>query len=500
MEENLSMIIIVSSLILAFASAKFLFSKKSSLSTTTEWPAGPRKLPIIGNLHQLGGDAPFHVVLANLAKVYGGVFTIWVGSWRPMIIISELDKAWEVLVNKSSDYSARDMPNITKVISANWQNIVHSDSGPFWHNIRKGLQNVALSPLNVSSQSHLQERDMRNLIKSMQQSASQKNGILKPLDYVKEEAVRLVSRLIFGQDFVDENFVVGMRRALEELERISGYASLYSSLADAFRFCEHLPGHKKSVREVNAMKERSENLIRPHIVSNPPPNTYLHFLISQDFSEDVIISAILEVFSLSVDSIAGTTVWALTFLVREQKIQEKLYCEIKKATGGRRPVKVEDVNKLPYLQALMKETMRMKPIAPLAIPHKASKETSLMGKNIDKGTVVMVNLYAIQHNPNVFPEPYKFIPERFLKDANSDGGFGDIKKMESSLIAFGAGMRICAGMDLGKLQLAFGLASLVNEFKWDCAVDGKLPDLTEDHAFILLMKNPLEARITPRIH
>ncbi|KAI3915737.1 hypothetical protein MKW92_045004 [Papaver armeniacum] len=142
----------------------------------------------------------------------------------------------------------------------------------------------------------------------------------------------------------------------------------------------------------------------------------------------------------------------------------------------------------------------MKPIAPMAVPHKAAKETSLMGKKIDKGTVVMVNLYAIHHNSNVFPEPYKFMPERFLKDVNSDDSFGNIKKMESSLVAFGAGMRICAGMDLGKLQLAFGLASLVNEFKWDCAVDGKLPDLTEDHTFILLMKNPLEARITPRVH
>ncbi|KAI3924519.1 hypothetical protein MKW92_032091 [Papaver armeniacum] len=486
--------LITCGVVVAFALAKLLFGKKSSLSTM-EWPAGPKTLPILGNLHQLGGEA-FHVCLANLAKVYGGVFTIWVGSWRPFIVISDVDKAWEVLVNKSSDYSARDMPDITKIISANWKNISHGDSGPFWHNLRKGLQGVALTPFNVASQYHLQERDMQNLIKSMKEKASQKNGILKPLDYVKEETVRLLSRLIFGQEFVDEDFVVGMHQALDELVSISGYASL----ADAFKFCENLPSHKKTIRAVHAIKIRFDNLIRPHIVSNPPTNTYLHFLLSQDFSEDVIISAILEVYDLGVDSTASTTVWALTFLVREQKIQEKLYREINNVTGGKRPVKVEDLNKLPYLQAVMKETMRMKPIAPMAIPHKASKDTSLMGKNVNKGTVVMVNLYAIHHNPAVFPEPYKFMPERFLKDANGDGSLGDIKKMESSLLAFSAGMRICAGMELGKLQLAFGLASLVNEFKWDCVAEGKLPDLSEEHCFILLMKNPLEARVTPRIH
>nr|B1NF20.1 RecName: Full=Cheilanthifoline synthase; Short=CHS; AltName: Full=Cytochrome P450 719A14 [Argemone mexicana]ABR14722.1 cheilanthifoline synthase [Argemone mexicana]ANY58136.1 CYP719A14 [synthetic construct] len=488
--------LIISTVIIVLGIAKFLLGKSSSSSLSTmEWPVGPKKLPIIGNLHQLGGDV-FHVVLANLAKVYGSVFTIWVGSWRPMIIVSDIDKAWEVLVNKSSDYSARDMPDITKIISANWKNISCSDSGPFWHNLRKGLQGVALTPLNVASQYHLQERDMKNLINSMYKDASRKNGILKPLDYLKEETVRLLSRLIFGQDFQDEKLVVGMHHALDDLVRISGYASL----ADAFKFCENLPSHKKSIREVHEVKKRVENLIRPHIVSNPPTNTYLYFLKTQDFNEDIIISAILEVYDLGVDSTASTTVWALTFLVREQEIQEKLYREIVNVTGGKRSVKVEDVNKMPYLQAVMKETMRMKPIAPMAIPHKTSKDTSLMGKKINKGSVIMVNLYAIHHNPKVFPEPYKFMPERFLKDVNSDESLGNIKTMESSLLAFSAGMRICAGMELGKLQLAFGLASLVHEFKWSCSVDGKLPDLSEDHCFILLMKNPLEAKITCRIH
>ncbi|KAI3962905.1 hypothetical protein MKW92_041091 [Papaver armeniacum] len=486
--------LITCGVLVAFASAKLLFGKKSSLSTM-EWPAGPKKLPIIGNLHQLGGEA-FHVCMANLAKVHGSVFTIWLGSWRPFIVINDVDKAWEVLVNKSSDYSARDMPDITKIISANWKNISHCDSGPFWHNLRKGLQSVALTPFNVASQYHLQERDMQNLIKSIQEKTSHQNGTLKPLDYVKEETVRLLSRLIFGQDLVDEDFVVGMHQALDEyIETISK-----ASLADVFKFCENLSSHKKTIRAVHAIKKRIDSLIRPHIVSKPPTNTYLHFLLSQDFSEDVIISAIHEVYDLGVDATSLTTVWALTFLVREQKIQEKLYREIQNVTGGERPVKVEDVNKLPYLQAVMKETMRMKPIAPTAIPHKALKDTSLMGKKINKGTVVIVNLYAIHHNPDVFPEPYKFIPERFLKDVNSDGSLGDIKKMESSLLAFSAGMRMCAGMELGKLQSGFGVASFINEFKWDCIVEGKLPDLSEEHSFLLSMKTPLEARVIRRTH
>nr|ANY58140.1 putative CYP719 [synthetic construct] len=490
MEE--SFWIVSATIVVVFVIAT-MFRKSSSISSKTEWPAGPKKLPVIGNLHQLGGDV-LHVVLANLAKVYGTVMTVWVGSWKPMIVISDIDRAWEVLVNKSNDYSGRDLPEITKIISANWKNIMTADAGPYWTSLRKGLTGHTLAPTNVASQSHLQEKDMNNLINRMKNQAASNNGIIKPLDHLKEETVRLLSRLIFGQHFEDEHFVEGIHQALDDLVRISGYASL----ADAFKFCENLPSHKKSISGVHEILSRVRNLVRPYIVPNPPTNTYLHFLQSQKFTEEVIIACILEVYDLGVDSTAATTVWALTFLVREPEVQEKLYREIQTVIGDRGTVKVEDISKMTYLQAVMKETMRMKPIAPMAIPHKAVRETTLMGNKIDKNTVVMVNLYAIHHNPKVFPEPYKFRPERFL--AGGDGKFGNLKAMEQSLLPFSAGMRICAGMELGKLQYGFALASLVNAFNWTCTADGKLPDMSEDHCFILLMKNPLVARIIPRVN
>ncbi|KAI3923906.1 hypothetical protein MKW98_012695 [Papaver atlanticum] len=489
-----SLFIIASTVVIVLAIAKFLALRKS-YPTGTEWPAGPKTLPLIGNLHQLWGDL-FHVVLANLAKVHGGVFTIWLGSWNPVIIVSDVNSAREVLLTRSSDYSARNYPGYLTVLSEGNDSINGSDCGPFWHNLRKGLTSGALNPLYVTSQSHLQERDMQNLIKSMQENASRENGVIKPLDYVKKEAIRLLNRTIFGQDFSnDEDFIVGIHHTVHHLISIGGFANL----ADAFKIGEYVPRHRRYIRGLYDVGEQAAKLILPHIASKPPTNSYLHFLKSQDFSEDVTVSLILEVFGFATDSIASTIVWALTFLVREQKIQEKLYCEIKEVTGGTRPVKIADLNKMSYLKAVVKETIRMKPLGPMAIAHKATKNTSLMGRKIDKGTPVMVNIYAIQHNSEVFPEPYKFIPERFLSDVNSDGSLGDREAMERSYLAFGAGMRICAGMDIAKLSISFGIASLVNEFKWDCVSDGKLPDVAEDLSLILLIKNPLEARITPRV-
>nr|ANY58189.1 putative N-methyltransferase [synthetic construct] len=465
-----------------------LFS--SSSFSQMKWPTGPKKLPVIGNLHQLGDDV-LHVALAKLAKVHGSVMTIWIGSWRPVIVISDIDKAWEVLVNKSADYGARDMPEITKIASASWHTISTSDAGPFWQNVRKGLQSGAMGPLNVAAQNQFQERDMKRLVNAMSDEALNSKGIVKPLDHIKKNTVRLLTRLIFGQTFDDDKFIESMHYEIEDIIRISGYARL----AEAFYYAKYLPSHKKAEREAFLVKCRVEKLVRPLLSSNPPSNSYLYFLLSQNFEEEVIIFCIFELYLLGVDSTSSTTTWALAYLIREQGAQEKLYQDIRMTLGDVDLVKIEDVSKLKYLQGVIKETMRMKPIAPLAIPHKTAKETTLVGTKVAKGTRIMVNLYALHHNENIWPEPYKFMPERFLE---GEAKTAYNKAMEQSFLPFSAGMRICAGMDLGKLQFAFALANLVNAFKWSCVEEGKFPDMGEELSFVLLMKTPLEARIAPR--
>ncbi|KAF9615084.1 hypothetical protein IFM89_021655 [Coptis chinensis] len=419
---EMSPLLVCATVAIVFATTtiiRILFS--SSSLPQMKWPSGPRKLPIIGNLHQLGDDV-LHVALAKLAKVHGSVMTIWIGSWRPVIVISDLEKAWEVLVNKSADYGARDMPEITKIASASWHTISTSDAGPFWQNVRKGLQSGAMGPFNVAAQNQYQERDMKRLIKAMSDEAANNNGIVKPLDHIK--------------------------RTLSDIIRISGYARL----AEAFYYAKYLPSHKKAEREAFLVKCRVEELVRPLLSSNPPTNSYLYFLLSQNFEEEVIIFCIFELYLLGVDSTSSTTTWALAYLIREQGAQEKLYQDIRMTLGDVDLVKIEDVNKLKYLQGVVKETMRMKPIAPLAIPHKTAKETTLMGTKVAKGTRIMVNLYALHHNQNIWPDPYKFMPERFLE---GETGTAYNKAMEQSFLPFSAGMRICAGMDLGKLQFAF---------------------------------------------
>ncbi|KAI3859516.1 hypothetical protein MKW98_027113 [Papaver atlanticum] len=451
----------IASIILAIFAVLMIFRRRKS-SSAMEWPVGPKTLPIVGNLHlhSLGGAAALHVVLHKLAQVYGSchfLYLQWIGSWKPVIVVSDFDQAWEVLVDKSSDYSAREMPEITKIVTTNWRTIINSDTGPFWATLY-----------------------IRKLIEFLKVEAALNSGIVHPLDPLKKATVRLISRLIYRKDFNDGKYVKSMH---DEIEFLTHFGS-YPQLTDVFYYAKYLP---KSKRRIIA-------LVRPFLESNPPTNTYLHFLKSQNYPEDVIVFAIYESYLLGVDSTSTATTWAFAFLMREPSVQEKLYQELKNFTAdnNRTILKVEDVNKLPYLQAAVKETMRMKPIAPLALPHKACKDTSLMGKKVEKGTNIMVNIHALHHTEKVWTEPYRSMPERFLQKQD--------KAMEQSLLPFSAGMRICAGMKLGKLQFSFSLANLVKAFKWSCVSDGVLPDISDRlSGFVRFSKTPLEARIVPRV-
>ncbi|KAF8406325.1 hypothetical protein HHK36_008411 [Tetracentron sinense] len=472
------------------------FSKRSMKSEASKWPPGPPKFPIIGNLHQIKKRGELiHSTLARLAKVHGGIMTVWFGSWKPTIVVSDPELAWEVLVTKASDFSSRTLPYWSKITTADWHTISTSNFGPHWHTLRKGLHNTTFNPQTIAAQARLQEHDLVNMTASLREEASSNHGVVKPLLHLRRATVRVIARFCFGFDFDDEIFVEGIDSVVEETIRLTSH----SRLADIFEISRHIPILRRSFLEAYRVKQKIEELIGPYISSrrsSSPNNCYLHFLLSQDFQEEVIISNLFDLFLLGVDSTSTTITWALAFLIHNQEIQHKLYEEFVRCGSG--TISIEEVSKLRYLNAVVMETMRMKPIAPLGVPHKAARDSNIMGTKVVEGSTVVVNLYALLHDPIVWVEPHRFMPERFLTSLKNGNDGSLVGAMERSFLPFGAGRRVCAGMELAKPQVALTIAHLVNDFHWSSAVDGQLPDLSDDLTFVLTMKTPLVARIMPR--
>ena len=178
-----------------------------------------------------------------------------------------------------------------------------------------------------------------------------------------------------------------------------------------------------------------------------------------------------EVFLAGSESTSSSIEWAMTELLLNPEAMAKAKAELTRAIGPNRKLQESDIDNLPYLNAVVKETLRLHPAIPFLVPRKATNDTEFMGYLIPKGTQVLVNAWAIGRDPDVWDDPMCFKPERFLQLGNNDKRV-DYRGQDFEYIPFGAGRRICAGLPLAHRLLHFVLGSLVQEFEWK--VGGKV--------------------------
>ncbi|KAF7843773.1 cytochrome P450 71A1-like [Senna tora] len=153
--------------------------------------------------------------------------------------------------------------------------------------------------------------------------------------------------------------------------------------------------------------------------------------------------------------------------------------ELDRVIGRHRWVKEEDIAKLPYMEAIVKETMRLHPLAPLITPRLARYDCNVGGYDIPKGTIVLVNVWAIGRDPSIWDNPNEFFPERF-KDKTID-----VKGHNFELLPFGAGRRACLGNNLGLKVVQSTLANMVHGFSWRLPGNMKEEDLNMDEISLL---------------
>lgn len=171
------------------------------------------------------------------------------------------------------------------------------------------------------------------------------------------------------------------------------------------------------------------------------------------------------------DNSAATLVWVMTSLIKNPKEMKKVQEEVRNVVGSKGKVDEDDLAKLTYMKAVVKEVMRLYPAAPLLIPRETNKDTVIHGYKIKQKTVVYVNALAIGRDPESWENPEDFSPERFL---NSDIGF---KGSDFEMIPFGAGRRICPGIAMGVLEVELFLANLVYLFDWSLPDGMKMEDI-----------------------
>ncbi|CAN6374617.1 unnamed protein product [Urochloa humidicola] len=186
-----------------------------------------------------------------------------------------------------------------------------------------------------------------------------------------------------------------------------------------------------------------------------------------ELTDETIAAVLFIMFAAGSETSSTTLNWCMTELVRWPGVMAKAQAEVREAFKGKSTITESDLDGLSYLKLVIKEALRLHGPTPLLVPRKCRQTCQVMGYDIPKGTVVFINMWAISRDPKYWDNPEEFKPERF-ENINLD-----YKGTNYEYLPFGAGRRICPGMNLGVGNIELALASLLYHFDW------KLPDGTE---------------------
>ena len=195
------------------------------------------------------------------------------------------------------------------------------------------------------------------------------------------------------------------------------------------------------------------------------------------------------------ESSAVTVEWAISELLKKPEIFKKATEELDRVIGRERWVDENDIVNLPYIDAIIKETMRLHPVAPMLVPRLSREDCNIAGYDILKGTRVLVNVWTIGRDPTLWDKPNEFYPERFIGKAI------DVKGHDYELLPFGAGRRMCPGYSLGLKVIQSSLANILHGFTWKLPENMKKEDLNMEEIFGLSTprKFPLVTVVKPRL-
>ena len=194
------------------------------------------------------------------------------------------------------------------------------------------------------------------------------------------------------------------------------------------------------------------------------------------------------------DTTTVALIWALSLLLNNPEALKNAQVELDTHVGKERWVSDSDLKNLTYLEAVIKETLRLYPAAPIPMPREAITDCIVSGYHIPASTRLVVNLYKIHRDPRVWQDPLEFRPERFLTTHKDYG----VRGQNFKLMPFGAGKRICPGVSFALHTMQFTLASLLHGFEMSTP-GGEKVDMTEGPGLTNLKTSPLEVILIPRL-
>ncbi|KAL5735745.1 hypothetical protein ACOSQ2_030533 [Xanthoceras sorbifolium] len=479
MAESRDSVIQFTSLLLAFLIFIFLAVKivhrPKNKNSGTKIPPGPWRLPLIGNMHQLLGEVR-------------------------IVVVSSAEIAEEVLKTHGVIFADRPYFVIEKDLTYNYTDIVLAPYGNYWRQLRRICTIELLSTSRVKSFRSIREEETSNLVETIY---ANEGSLLNLSEKIFALTYGITARAAFGRRCKDQQKFISI--VMEGIRFASGF-----SIADLYPsgLIGVITGMKSKFKKLhqeqdrilgdilNEHKDRKQNMKTGQGKAEEDlVDVFLRLQQDGDLdfplTDNNIKAVIWDIFNAGSETSSTAVEWAMLEMLKNPRVMKKAQAEVRRAFDGKGKVDESSIHELKFLKAIVQETLRLHPSAPLLLPRENTESCQINGYEIPTKTRTIVNAWAIARDPKYWIEPEKFNPERFLDSPI------DYKGTNFTYIPFGAGRRICPGIQFALPNLELPLAQMLYHFDWKLPNGMKEDDLDMTEVFGVTVKQKNDLMLIP---
>ncbi|KAL4639974.1 steroid 17-alpha-hydroxylase/17,20 lyase [Arapaima gigas] len=448
--------------------------------------------PVIGSLLSIQSHHLPHIHFQELQKTYGPIYSLMMGPHN-VIVVNDHQHAKEVLLKKGKTFAGRPRTVTTDILTRDGKDIAFGDYSATWKFHRK-MVHAALCMFGEGSSSieKIICREASSMCRTLEELQSTAIDLAPELT---RAVTNVICSLCFSSSYQrgDPEFEAMLKYSQGIVDTVAK-----DSLVDIFPWLQIFPNEDLrilkqcvSVRDKLLQKKYDEHKAEYNkdvqrdlldALLRAKSSLENNNTMTQDvgLTDDHLLMTVGDIFGAGVETTTTVLKWSIAYLIHHPEVQKKIQDELDSKIGMQRHPQLSDRGKLPYLEATIREVLRIRPVSPLLIPHVALTNTSIGNYMVHKGARVIINLWSLHHDEKEWKNPEKFDPERFLdEDGNS------LSSPSASYLPFGAGIRVCLGEALAKMELFLFLSWILQRFTVEVSPGEPLPDLQGKFGVVL---------------